>query len=238
MDERESLPKPKSMSSLPDRKNIFRKASTTFLVGLSLVALTACGPTDPNTRPTDSQLKDAISLLVKNFSTKHPDLVDWKIAEVNKQLSEPLPKGFSTEAGYYLKWNDYAEGAFPEVYVPWDLIGQYPNKFQREVTSYPPDAGSNVPASVLQAIRHDQVKNLAGDPYFAAIVGVRYSKINPKWIIFTSIPLLPVTDHAYGWASVKNGSWRVTDFGTATVGCGVVPDSVQKEFGFGCPTLK
>ena len=201
-----------------------------------VLTLTACGPSDPNIRPSDSQLKDAISLMMKNFAAKHPSLVDWKKDAVNKQLSEPLPKGYSTEAGYFLKWNSYEDGAFPQVYVPWDLIGQYPNTFQSEVTSYPKTAGKTVPTSVLQSIRKDQLKNLANDPYFAAIVGVRDSKVDPKWIVFTSIPLLPITDPAYGWATVQNGSWTVTDFGTATVGCGVVPEAVQNEFGYGCPS--
>ena len=213
----------------------FRFGIAIFLSSAAILTLTACGPSDPNNRPTDEQLKDAISLMVKNFATKHPALVDWKADAVNKQLSEPLPKGYSTEAGYFLKWNTYADGAFPQVYVPWDLIGQYPNKFQSEVTSYPAAAGKTVPTSVLQSIRKDQLKNLADDPYFAAIVGVRYSTKDPKWIVFTSIPLLPITDPAYGWATVRNGKWTVTDFGTATVGCGVVPAEVQNEFGFGCP---
>ena len=206
-----------------------------LITTLTLVGVTACGPSDPNIRPTNSQLKDAISLLMKNFVAKHPTLVNWNADAVNQQLSESLPQGYSTEAGYFLKWSNYPAGGFPQVYVPWDLIGQYPNNFQRGITPYPATAGATVPTSVLQSIRKDQLKNMAGDPYFAAIVGVRYSKVDSKWIIFTAVPLLPVTDTGYGWATVKNGSWKVIDFGTATVGCGVVPVAVQSEFGYNCP---
>ena len=200
-----------------------------------LLGLTACGPTDPNTRPSDAQLKDAISLLIKNFSAKHPQMITWKSTEVNKQLSAPLPKGYSTEAGYYIRWDAYSDGQLPEVYVPWDLIGQYPNTFQKDIVAYPSSAGRAVPSSVLQILRRSQLKNQAGDQYFAALVGVRYSTKDQHWIIFTTIPFLPVTDPAYGWATVVNGSWSVVDFGTATVGCGKVPPKVQAEFGYQCP---
>ena len=212
-----------------------KNGAAVLLTALTLVSVTACGPSDPNVRPTNSQLKDAISLLVKNFVAKHPALVNWKVDAVNQQLSEPLPQGYSTEAGYFLKWSNYIDGGFPQVYVPWDLIGQYPNKFQRNITPYQVTSGTTVPTSVLQSIRKDQLKNMADDPYFAAIVGVRYSKVDSKWIIFTSVPLLPVTDPGYGWATVKNGAWKVVDFGTATVGCGIVPAAVQGEFGYNCP---
>ena len=217
-------------------KKSWQKSLIVFATSALALTLTACGPSDPNIRPTNSQLKDAISLLIKNFTLKHPQEVTWKADQVNKQLSEPLPTGYSTEAGYFLRWNNFTDGELPQVYVPWDLIGQYPNNFQKEVTDYPVSAGKPVPSSVQQVVRRSQLKNQAGDQYFAAIVGVRYSTKDPKWIIFTSIPFLPVTDPAYGWATARNGNWTVTDFGTATVGCGVVPNAVQAEFGYSCPT--
>ena len=220
--------------SIPAGRN-FKGTLSALIATALLLGLTACGPADPNIRPTDSQLKDAISLLIKNFTVKHPQLVTWKNAAVNKQLSEPLPKGYSTEAGYYIRWNSYTDGQLPEVYVPWDLIGQYPNTFQKDVVAYPSSAGRTVPSSVLQILRKSQLKNQAGDQYFAALVGVRYSTKDSHWIIFTTVPFLPVTDPAYGWATVVNSSWSIVDFGTATVGCGKVPPQVQSEFGYQCP---
>ena len=213
-----------------------KRVAATIVAGAMVAVLSACGPSDPNIRPTDSQLKDAISLLLKNFQSKHPALVTWKIDQVNKQLSASLPKGFSTEAGFHLMWTSYSDGQLPEVYIPWDLIGQYPNSFQKEVTAYSSHLGKPVPSSVAQVIRRDQLKNQADDSYFAAVVGMRYSVKDPRWIIFTTIPYLPVTDPAYGWATATSGSWKVSDFGTATVGCGKVPTPVQHEFGYDCPS--
>jgi pantothenate kinase type III len=73
------------------------------------------------------------------------------------------------------------------------------------------------------------------DQYFAAVLNVRSSALDPKWIIFTTQPYLPVTDPAYGFATVLNKRWVVVDFGTALVGCANVPIEVEKEFGFTCP---
>ena len=74
-----------------------------------------------------------------------------------------------------------------------------------------------------------------GSTFFAAVVNQRVSKIDGSWIIFTTIPYLPVTDPAYGFAHSLNGKWEIVDFGTATVGCNKVPAQVQREFGFTCP---
>ena len=76
---------------------------------------------------------------------------------------------------------------------------------------------------------------MQGDDYFAAVTGVRSSKINPQWLIFTTVPYLPVTDNGYGFATVGNKQWVIADFGTANVGCGKVPIEVESEFGFKCP---
>jgi len=76
---------------------------------------------------------------------------------------------------------------------------------------------------------------MQGDKYFGAVVDIRSSKVNPQWIIFTTVPYLPVTDNAYGFATVVNKKWSIVDFGTALVGCGKVPANVEGEFGFQCP---
>ena len=76
---------------------------------------------------------------------------------------------------------------------------------------------------------------MGGDQYFGAVVDIRSSAINPQWVIFTTVPYLPVTDIATGFATVTNKQWRVVDFGTALVGCGTVPLNIEREFGYQCP---
>jgi len=202
-----------------------------FFAGLVfLTLLTACGPKNPDLRPEDSKLIDGISLLMKDLVANHPDIKNWDQNAVEIQIHKKLPVGIATPAGWKLTWPSATSHELPYVYVPWMLTGTYPNHFAAENASY--TAGSPVPSSVVQDLTKQQ---LGDDPYFAAIVDVRYSNKDKKWIIFTSVPYLPVTDNAYGWATVVNGRWKVIDFGTALDGCGKVPAEVQSEFGFGCP---
>jgi len=192
--------------------------------------LTSCGPKNPDLRPEDSKLRDGISLLLKAFSSHHPSQTSWDPNLVDAQIHRKLPIGLATPAGWKLSWSSPLAGELAYVYVPWILTGTYPNHFASENATY--SGGSPVPNSVVQDLTQQE---LGDDPYSAAIVDVRYSTINKKWIVFTSVPYLPVTDNAYGWATVVNNRWKVVDFGTALVGCGKVPPEVQKEFGFTCP---
>lgn len=198
------------------------------LLGL-LLSLTACGPANPDIRPTDSKLRDGISLLLKDLASNHPANKTWNEKAVEAQIQKKLPIGLSTPAGWKLTWPNASINEISTVYVPWALTGTYPNHFAADNASY--TSGIEVPQTVAQDIAQQQLGN---DQYFAAIVDVRYSKTNKRWIIFTSVPYLPVTDNAYGWATVVNGHWKVIDFGTALVGCGKVPNDVQLEFGFAC----
>ena len=200
------------------------------IISLSLAAtLTACGPSNPDIRPTDSKLRDGISLLLKDLAMNHPSNKTWDEKAVAAQIQKKLPIGLSTPAGWKLSWPSAGVNELSTVYVPWALTGTYPNHFAAENASY--KSGVEVPQSIVQDIAQQQ---LGDDQYFAAIVDVRYSQTNKRWIIFTSVPYLPVTDNAYGWATVVNGHWKVIDFGTALVGCGKVPNDVQQEFGFTC----
>lgn len=201
-----------------------------FLTISTLLLLTACGPTNPDLRPDDSKLRDGISLLLKDLVANHPSIKNWDQSAVDRQIHRKLPIGVATPAGWKLSWPAPSSGELAYVYIPWALTGTYPNHFASENSIY--TAGSPVPSSVAQDIANQQ---LGSDLYFAAIVDVRYSNLDKSWIIFTSVPYLPVTDNAYGWATVVNGRWRVVDFGTALVGCGKVPEKVQHEFGFSCP---
>lgn len=206
------------------------KATLLTTLFLTLAAsLTACGPSNPDIRPTDSKLRDGISLLLKDLALHHPTNKTWDEKAVEAQIQKKLPVGFSTPAGWKLTWPSAGINELSTVYVPWDLTGTYPNHFAADNASY--TSGTEVPQSVIQDIAQQQLGN---DPYFAAVVDVRYSKLNKSWIIFTSVPYLPVTDNAYGWATVIKGRWKVVDFGTALVGCAKVPNEVQKEFGFTC----
>ena len=208
-----------------------RNTAVSILTIASIIFLTGCGPANPDLRPEDSKLRDGISLLMKDLAAYHPQMKNWDQALVDAQLKRALPKGVATPAGWKLTWVSPAPSELPYVYVPWALLAQYPNHFTSENSSY--SGGTPVPSTVVKDLSNQQ---FGDDEYFAAIVDARYSKVDKKWVVFTSVPYLPVTDNAYGWASAINGRWKIIDFGTAVVGCGKVPAAVQSEFGFSCPS--
>ena len=209
------------------------KALTVICALVTSISLTSCGPQNGTQRPTDDVLKKGISQLLKTFEDTYPKLKNWNDDAVQFQLHNKLPTGNSTEAGWRIKWANASENELSEVYVPWALIGQMPETFPVDTSHY--SGGKNVPISIIQDLRSQFLNlNHLGD-YFAAMTNVRYSTMNGKYIIFQSIPYLPVTDPAYGWASAQSGQWKVLDYGTAQVGCGTVPANVQSEFGFTCP---
>ena len=195
--------------------------------------LSGCGPQNGNQRPADEVLQKGIAQLIQTFESTYPKLKNWDDAAVRAQISKKLPIGNSTEAGWHLQWPSAIDGELSQVYVPWGLIGQMPETFPADTSQY--SGGRNVPSSVIQDIRRQFLAKNHLEDYFSAITNVRYSTVNSKYIIFQSIPYLPVTDPAYGWATAVSGKWVVLDYGTATVGCGTVPANVQDEFGYACP---
>lgn len=207
-----------------------KRVATIFLGMLLVLTLSACSVLTPDKRPDDEKLRDGINLLMRDLTDRHPQLINWKPDLVKQQINQPLPKGYATEAGWTLEWKDYLPGQLPKVVVPWSIIGQYPNKFALDIDNY--SGGKLVAQSTEVEVRHAQ---LGSDYYLAAIVHMRSSTTNPNWIIFTSVPYLPITDTAYGFAHRTQGSWKIDDFGTATVGCGRVPNSILREFGMSCP---
>ena len=208
------------------------KAGVILCAGVLL--LTSCGAPSGDARPSDSNLITAINLLVSNFDANHPTLITWKTDAVKAQLSKKLPVGIDTEAGWLLKWSNPADGELSQVVVPWTLLAQYPNAPLPYFNHY--KGGNLVPQATSTDLVATIIKSeMQGDKYFGAVVDIRSSTINPHWIIFTTVPYLPVTDNAYGFATVKDKGWSVVDFGTALVGCGTVPLDVEKEFGYQCP---
>jgi len=208
------------------------KAGVILCAGVLL--LTSCGAPSGDARPSDSNLITAINLLVSNFDANHPTLITWKTDAVKAQLSKKLPIGIDTEAGWLLKWTNPADGELSQVVVPWTLLAQYPNAPLPYFNHY--KGGNLVPQATSTDLVATIIKSeMQGDKYFGAVVDIRSSTINPHWIIFTTVPYLPVTDNAYGFATVKDKGWSVVDFGTALVGCGTVPLDVEKEFGYQCP---
>jgi hypothetical protein len=200
------------------------------VVGVSTLALlSACGTPNPTGAPEVGKVRDSIKLLMSQYQSQHPSLVNWDTAAVNNEISGDLPKGIFTEGGYALKWDDYVNGELSRILIPYSILGMYPNKYQPYLSAY--TAGKTVPSPLAQVIRDLRSGN---DPYFAATVDIKSSKIDSNWIAFTSIPYLPVTDPGYGWIFAQNHVVKVVDFGTAQVGCGKVPDKIQKEFGFTC----
>jgi hypothetical protein len=221
------------LQRLRSSKNLFKKSLLILALSAALL-LTACGAPSGDARPSDSNLVTGINLLLNTFGKNHPKLINWKTEAVKNQLKLKLPIGISTDAGWYLKWNDPGQGELSQVYIPWKLLGQYPNSPQPAGYKYP--GGNLVPQTTINDLTIVvQNSEMQRDDYFAAVTGVRSSKINPQWLIFTTVPYLPVTDNAYGFATVRNRQWVVTDFGTANVGCGKVPTEVESEFGFKCP---
>jgi hypothetical protein len=201
----------------------------TILICIS-VALTGCGAPTGNERPEEKKLVDSIKLLLTYMNHSHPKLINWDSNAVDSQLKEKLPVGYATEAGWTLKWNNAKTGELPQAVVPWELLGQFPSKYAQDVNNY--HAGTYAPQSVISQIGKLELND---DPYFAGIVNVKMSAKDSHWVVFTSVPFLPVTDPAYGFAHSENGNWKIVDFGTATVGCGNVPANIQTEFGFTCP---
>ena len=192
--------------------------------------LSACGVEGGNQRPEEKKLQDSIKLLITYMERSHPDLVNWNKEAVSAQLKRKLPVGYATDAGWTIKWNNPASGELPQAVVAWELLGQFPSKTILDINDY--NAGNFAQQSIVSEISRLQSNN---DPYFAAVVNIKVSKKDSKWVAFTSIPYLPVTDPAYGWAHSENGKWQIVDFGSAMVGCGKVPNEIQSEFGFSCP---
>jgi hypothetical protein len=202
-----------------------------FLLVICLtLALSSCGAPTGNERPEEKKLVDSTKLLITYMEHAHPKLINWDANAVKAQLNSKLPVGYASEAGWTVKWSNPKPGELPQVVVPWELLGQFPSKYLQDVNNY--HAGTYAPQSVVSQIAKLEEND---DPYFAGIVNVKMSKKDSHWVVFTSIPYLPVTDPGYGWAHSENGLWQISDFGTATVGCGIVPPEIQQEFGFSCP---
>lgn len=209
------------------------KTVTAIFALATSVLLTACGPQSGNQRPADDVLKKGIKQLIQAFEGNYPKLKNWDDAAVDSQLASKLPTGSAAEAGWHLVFPNASSNQLSQVYIPWALIGQMPETFSVDTSRY--SGGKNVPSSLIQDLRTQFLKlNHIGD-YFAAMIHVRYSTVDGKYIIFQTIPYLPITDPAYGFASATSGTWKIVDYGTATVGCGIVPSNVQSEFGFTCP---
>ncbi len=207
-------------------------ALSSAIVGVLL--LSGCGAPSGDARPADSSLVTGINLLISSFTANHPKLVNWNSSALKSQLAQKLPTGMDTEAGWFLQWPNPKSGELPQVIVPWTLLGQYPNKPLPFFNRY--TGGNLVPqATSIDLKKSVLAAEMQGDPYFGAVVDIRSSKVNPQWIIFTTVPYLPVTDIATGFGTVKNQQWSVVDFGTALVGCGTVPLNVESEFGYKCP---
>ncbi len=201
------------------------------ILTLPLILLAACSAPSIAGRPSDSKLRHQINLLVSEFEKRHPEMVSWKDEAVKVQMTDALPKGRATEAGWTLEWPTATDQELSRVVVPWRMIGPLPKRYENDSTNYL--GGTPAPKDAVDQIRSSKE---AVDLWFAAIVHIRLSKTDPNWAIFTAVPYLPVTDIAYGWARNQNGRWKVVDFGTALIGCGITPLPVENEFGFRCPT--
>ena len=201
---------------------------------IGALLLSGCGAPSGDARPSNSNLIAGINLLISNFDANHPKLVTWELSAVKKQLTQKLPVGVDTDAGWLLEWPKAKQGELSQVIVPWGLLGQYPNNPQPYFYRY--KGGNLVPQATATDLITTITKNeMEGDQYFGAVIDIRSSKIDPQWIIFTTVPYLPVTDPAYGFATVKEKHWSVVDFGTALVGCGIIPPKIESEFGYQCP---
>ena len=149
------------------------------------------------------------------------------------------------DIGWLVIWPTFTPGELSRVLIPWHLLGQ---SKQRQPSSsderplkgsttlgYTFTGGSLPSETVTTSIREVvTVGEMQSDSDFAAVTSIRQSIQYPQWIIFSTVPYLPVTDSAYGFATLVDEKWAVVDFGTAKVGCSRVPASVEEEFGFSC----
>jgi hypothetical protein len=215
---------------------IFVRKTRVIIIELviGVLVLTGCGVKSGDLRPSSATLLSGINLLIDTFDSKHPSLITWNISDVKKQIARNLPEGTNTDAGWLLQWPHANKGELSQVIIPWGLIGQYPDNPQP--IGYRYKGGTLVPQSTIDDLKKVvYAQETQGDEFFAAVVSVRESKVDPHWIIFSTVPYLPVTDPAYGFATVINKQWVIADFGTALVGCTKVPMNVESEFGFTCP---
>lgn len=213
-----------SRATLPNMKRLLTLA-------LCLVMLSGCS--GQNTSEEKSTIK-AIGELLRGFQVRHPDLVNWDKKAVMAELDLPLPLGVATEAGLKFMWPHPDVGQLPQIILPWSKISQKaPQRIESDARYSGGTATVELSAAQIRQRVIDQ--DLQGDATLAAVTDLRTSRTNPDWVIFTVVPYLPFTDSAYGFAHLRNGRWEVADFGTATVGCGIVPEPVQTEFGFTCP---
>lgn len=218
-----------TLEGMKSGKSLIAKLALTIICTL---LATSCGLPTGNERPDDSKLRDGIKLLINQFESKYPQSINWDSAKVKIQISKRLPEGAATEAGWTLKWIDYSDGELSSVVIPWMILAQYPSKFAVEADNF--TGGTNVPAGIAVQITKLQ-QDYFGSSYFAAVINQRISKVDGRWIIFKTVPYLPVTDNAYGFAESVNGKWKISDFGTGVVGCLTVPVRVLNEFGLTCP---
>jgi len=217
-------------------KNMLRRIG--FITLPIVLLLSACAPTLIDHRPSDGQLRQGISKLVSEFEKIHPQLVSWSDGAVKRQIADALPTGRATEAGWTIEWSNPTNSELSRVVVPWRLLGVVPKSYVNDSSNYV--GGTVTSKKVFAQISWNTAIQISStregmDSRFAALVNVRLSKTDPSWAIFTTVPYLPVTDIAYGWAKNEGGYWKVMDFGTALVGCGVTPSRIEKEFGFNCP---
>ena len=207
------------------------KTSKLIVITLAVVVLlTGCGLPTGNERPDDKKLREGILLLMTSYERYHSEVINFDKTKVKAQISKKLPAGEATQAGWSIKWSNYITGELPSVVIPWVILGQYPQTFKTEYDAY--SGGHPVPQAIAQEIAKQQEPL---DEFFSAVVNQRISIKDPRWIIFSAIPYLPVTDPGYGFAQKSGNTWKIKDFGTATVGCGIVPTEVQTEFGLSCP---
>ena len=222
-----------------------------------IAALTSCDASQPSRHnsqppatsnfpsPSQMTIKSAISYLTKNFEVKHPALVNWNDQEVKHQLDQSIPVGTALDIGWLIIWPTFTPGELSRVLIPWHLLGQSTQPQPSSSGRQPPKGsitlgytftGGSIPSdAVTTALKHViTVSEMQSDSDFAAVTNIRQSIHYPQWIIFSTVPYLPVTDSAYGFATLINGNWEVVDFGTAKVGCNRVPASVEEEFGFSC----
>jgi hypothetical protein len=192
--------------------------------------LAGCGAKIGPANPTDTQLRQALNLLINQYETNYKKLINWNDQALTQQLMAPLPKGYSGEAGWVITWPNPKPGQLPSVILPWSLLQIYPTDIKYSNTLYK-DNGNKIDGPT-----YNQIQSIEDNlhPLFSGTVNGLESKVDGKWIIFTEVPYLPVTDEAYGFAHYENGGWKIADFGSARVGCGVVPNAVEAEFGFTC----
>lgn len=194
-----------------------------FLLLLPLV-VAGCGVDVP--RPPEDALKAQLAVLVNR--AENSENQSWDNEVVSRQIVAPLPRGKATALGWMLEWTP-EDGALAYAIIPWSLLSMSDPGIKAELPysgGVPP--GKSVVAQITAVVK-DQLPSPLVD-----VVAIHSVRLHGKYAAFSVTPLLPMADDGYGFAKNVAGVWEVIDLGSSDVGCGLLPNNIEKSFQLRC----